>query len=75
MNLVVRESVRGIVEYILQQGNLDDRHVSRTRAIEGTIAHGKLQNDNAKTYAEYEKEVKMEGQFDYGDILLLIEIS
>ena len=73
MNLVVKESVRGIVEYILQQGSLDDRHVSRMRAIEGTIAHGKLQSDNAKIYVEYEKEVKMEGKFDYGDILLLVE--
>lgn len=73
MNLVVKESVRGIVEYILKQGSLDDRHISRTRAIEGTIAHGKLQSDNEKIYIEYEKEVKMEGKFDYGDILLLVE--
>ena len=73
MNLVVKESVRGIIEYILKQGSLDDRHVSRTRAIEGTIAHGKLQSDNEKIYVEYEKEVKMEGEFDYGDILLLVE--
>jgi hypothetical protein len=57
MSLVIRESVRGIVEYILQQGSLDDRHVSNIRAMEGTIAHSKVQSDNAKIYVEYEKEV------------------
>ena len=73
MSLLVKESVRGIVEYILKQGSLDDRHVSRTRAIEGTIAHGKLQSDNEKIYVEYEKEVKMECEFIYDDIVLQVE--
>ena len=73
MSLVIRESVRGIVEYILQQGSLDDRHVSNIRAMEGTIAHSKVQSDNAKIYVQYEKEVKMDGRFEYGDITLLVE--
>lgn len=73
MNLLVKESVRGIVEYILKQGSLDDRHVSRTRAIDGTIAHGKLQSDNEKIYDQYEKEVNMKCDFTYGDIILQVE--
>ena len=48
-----KESVRGIVEYVLKGGSLDDRFVSRRRALEGTIAHGKLQRDNEKVYQDY----------------------
>ena len=44
--LLFKESVRGIVEYVLKTGSLDDRFVSRGRAIDGTIAHGKLQKDS-----------------------------
>lgn len=73
MSLIIKESVRGIVEYILKEGSLDDRHVSRTRAIEGTIAHGKLQGDNEKVYSNYQKEVWMECELNYDDILLILE--
>ena len=52
--LLFRESVRGIVEYVLKSGSLDDRFISRGRAIDGTIAHGKLQKDNAIIYENYE---------------------
>ena len=54
MNILVKESVRGIVEYVLKSGSIDDRHVSRTRATDGTIAHGKLQGDNEKIYINYQ---------------------
>ena len=53
--LLFRESVRGIVEYVLKTGSLDDRFVSRGRAVDGTIAHGKLQKDNELIYENYEK--------------------
>ena len=58
-----KESVRGIVEYVLKGGSLDDRFVSRGRALEGTIAHGKLQRDNEKVYQDYEKEVILKHEF------------
>ena len=45
--LLFRESVRGIVEYVLKSGSLDDRFISRGRAIDGTIAHGKHEKDDA----------------------------
>lgn len=41
--LMFKESVRGIIEYVLKSGSLDDRFLSKGRAIEGTVAHGKLQ--------------------------------
>ena len=71
--LLFKESVRGIVEYVLKSGSLDDRFVSRGRAIDGTIAHGKLQKDNALVYEDYEKEVKMQHEFNRDNIVLLVE--
>lgn len=68
-----KESVRGIVEYVLKGGSLDDRFVSRRRALEGTIAHGKLQRDNEKVYQDYEKEVILKHEFLVNNISLLVE--
>ena len=71
--LLFKESVRGIVEYVLKSGSLDDRFVSRGRAIDGTIAHGKLQKDNAIVYENYEKEVRMQHEFHKDNIILLVD--
>lgn len=68
-----KESVRGIVEYVLKGGSLDDRFVSRGRALEGTIAHGKLQRDNEKVYQDYEKEVILKHEFLVNNISLIVE--
>lgn len=73
MGKVVKESVRGIIEYILKQGSLDDRYVSRTRAVDGTIAHNKLQNDNLKIYENYEKEVVLKHIFEKNSLVLEVE--
>ena len=67
--LLFKESVRGIVEYVLKSGSLDDRFVSRGRAVDGTIAHGKLQKDNELIYENYEKEVRMKHEFHKDDII------
>lgn len=71
--LLFKESVRGIVEYVLKSGSLDDRFVSRGRALEGTIAHGKLQKSNELLYKDYIKEVKMRHEFIRDDVILLVE--
>lgn len=68
-----KESVRGIVEYVLKGGSLDDRFISRRRVLEGTIAHGKLQRDNEKVYQDYEKEVILKHEFLVNNISLIIE--
>lgn len=72
-NLLFRESVRGIVEYVLKSGSLDDRFISRGRALEGTIAHGKLQKNNELLYKDYIKEVKMKHEFIIDNVKLLVE--
>ena len=68
-----KESVRGIIEYVLKSGSLDDRFLSKGRAIEGTVAHGKLQKNNELIYEFYEKEVKMQHEFKKDNITLLVE--
>ena len=70
---VFKESVRGLIEYILKSGSLDDRFLSRGRALEGTVAHGKLQKSNAEIYKEYEKEVKLNYEFQREDVILQVE--
>lgn len=71
--LLFKDSVRGIIEYALKSGSLDERFVSRGRAINGTIAHGKLQKDNENLYQDYQKEVKMKHEFCRDNITLLVE--
>ena len=71
--LMFKESVRGIIEYVLKSGSLDDRFLSKGRAIEGTVAHGKLQKNNELIYEFYEKEVKMQHEFKKDNITLLVE--
>ncbi|GAB6168525.1 ATP-dependent DNA helicase [Clostridium carnis] len=70
---IVKESVRGLIEYILRHGSLDDRYMGRTRALEGTMAHQKLQADNEKIYENYQKEVRLEQNFDLDFAILNIE--
>ncbi len=69
----VKESVRGIVEYCLKSGSIDDRYVSRTRATEGIAAHSKLQKDNSDRYEQYEKEVLLKTSFKRENIIVNID--
>lgn len=72
-NIMVRESVRGIIEYILKVGSLDDRYMGKNRALEGTIAHQKLQESNEEIYQNYNREVKLSHEFIVDDITLVID--
>lgn len=71
--IVIKESVRGIIEYVLKSGSIDDRFVTSARAIEGTIAHQKLQLSNSEIYDNYEKEVSMQKEFEIDNIILILE--
>ncbi|VYU59483.1 ATP-dependent DNA helicase [Clostridium tertium] len=71
--IIVKESVRGIIEYILKAGSIDDRFVGSTRAVEGTIAHQKLQSNNEKIYDNYEKEVRLSEEFEIEDVTLIVD--
>ena len=71
--VIIKESVRGIIEYVLKTGSLDDRYMGKSRALEGTLAHQKLQSSNEKIYTQYQKEVRLEQSFDIEDVVLLLE--
>lgn len=71
--VLIKESVRGIIEYVLKRGSIDDRYVGKNRSVEGTLAHKKLQTSNKDIYENYEKEVKLEEKFLVDGIELIIE--
>ncbi|MGG7144669.1 ATP-dependent DNA helicase [Clostridium nigeriense] len=71
--IIIKESVRGIIEYILKTGSIDDRYMGSTRALEGTIAHQKLQSSNEKAYSNYQKEVKLQQAFEIENVTLIVD--
>ena len=71
--IVIKESVRGIIEYVLKQGSIDDRYTGSTRALEGTLAHQKLQSNNEKVYSNYQKEVKLQEEFEIENVILILD--
>lgn len=71
--IIIKESVRGIIEYVLKTGSIDDRYMGSTRALEGTIAHQKLQSSNEKVYSNYQKEVKLQEAFEIGNVTLIVD--
>lgn len=71
--ILIKESVRGIIEYVLKRGSIDDRYIGKNRSLEGTLAHKKLQTSNMDIYKRYEKEVKLEEKFLVDGIELIIE--
>lgn len=66
----VRISVKNLVEYTLRSGNIDNRFVGTSRAVEGTRIHQKLQKAGGATYAA---EVQLKYEIRYKDFLFLVE--
>ena len=71
--IIIKESVRGIIEYILKSGSIDDRFIGSTRALDGTIAHQKLQASNEEIYENYEKEVRLKYEFEIDNVILILD--
>lgn len=71
--IIINESVRSLVEFCLLKGDIDNRFTGSARAIEGTRAHQKLQEDNSNIYDIYEKEVKLSFEFELEKITLKVE--
>lgn len=69
----IRDSVRGVIEFVFRRGHLDDRYMGKNRALEGTLAHQKLQASNATIYKNYEKEVKLGKEFYIENVVLNVE--
>ena len=73
MKRTVRESVRGLVEFILKTGSIDNRFSISKRAIEGIKAHQKLQKSNKTLYKRYDKEVYLSEEFNFENFTLKLD--
>ncbi|OOM81180.1 ATP-dependent DNA helicase [Clostridium sp. BL-8] len=71
--VIIKESVRNLVEFCLKSGDIDNRFSGSARAVEGTKAHQKLQDDNLSIYKNYEKEVYLSYVFETKKSLINIE--
>ncbi|WP_297637799.1 ATP-dependent DNA helicase [uncultured Clostridium sp.] len=71
--ILIRESVRSLVEFILKSGSIDNRFVTNKRALEGTRAHQKVQKNNEEIYDKYEKEVYLTSEFDLENFVLKVD--
>ncbi|AGF59285.1 Rad3-related DNA helicase [Clostridium saccharoperbutylacetonicum] len=71
--IIIKESVRNLVEFCLKQGDIDNRFSGNGRALEGTKAHQKLQEDNGKIYENYQKEVYLTHEFEMKKSVINIE--
>ncbi|NLY45454.1 MAG: ATP-dependent DNA helicase [Tissierella sp.] len=70
MNKTIRISVRNLIEFVLRSGDIDNSFMSTSRALEGTLAHQKVQ----KSYGnEYSPEVTLKHSFSYNDYSLEVE--
>lgn len=70
MDNMIRVSVRNLVEFVLRSGDIDTSFMSMGRALEGTLAHQKVQ----KSYGhEYSAEVYLKHNMEYGKYTILLE--
>ncbi|WP_293977913.1 ATP-dependent DNA helicase [uncultured Clostridium sp.] len=71
--IIIRESVRNLVEFCFLKGDIDNRFSGTARALEGTKAHQKLQKDNSEIYPKYEKEVFLTHDFELENSIIKVE--
>lgn len=71
--IIIKESVRNLVEFCLKTGDIDNRFAGSTRAVDGIRAHQRLQEDNGKIYELYEKEVYLTYDFEMDKSVIKIE--
>ncbi|STY34645.1 Uncharacterised protein [Listeria fleischmannii subsp. coloradonensis] len=67
---IVKLSVRKLVEFLMKTGDIDTRLAGADRAQMGTKVHQELQNAAGENY---EKEVPLQIEYIYEDILFKVE--
>ena len=73
MSNIIKISVRNLVEFILNSGDIDNERVG-TDSMEAMIAGGKLHRKIQKRKGiEYKAEVPLKMQFDYEDFIIEVE--
>lgn len=71
--MIISMSVRDIVNFSLYSGSIDSRYVGRSRALQGTLIHQKLQEQNLQEIAGYQKEVSLSIDFELEKFTLRVE--
>lgn len=67
---IINISVRELVEFVLRQGSINASFVSSARAVQGTIAHKKIQKSMD---ANYEPEVRLIHEYRDEELLFIVE--
>lgn len=67
---IVKISVRDLVEFVLRQGSISASFVSNSRAVQGTLAHKKIQKSMD---ANYEAEIKLVHECEVDGIVFVVE--
>lgn len=71
MENTIKLSVRNLVEFIMRSGDIDNSFTSMNkRAVEGTLAHGKVQKSYGKGYRS---EVKLKHEINYDEYTIQLE--
>ena len=72
---IIRISVRNLVEFVLQTGNIDNRRGGNEKEAmqEGTKIHHLRQNSQRKAHPDYRPEVALKRDFDFGEFTLRLE--
>lgn len=70
MNNIIKVSVRNLIEFVLRSGDIDNSFMSMGRALEGTLAHQKVQ----KSYGhEYQAEYSLKHSLKYHKFVIEVE--
>lgn len=67
---IINISVRELIEFVLRQGSINTSFVSSARAVQGTIAHKKIQKSMD---ANYEAEVRLIHEHQDEELLFIVE--
>lgn len=67
---IINISVRELVEFVLRQGSINESFVSSARAVQGTIAHKKIQKSMD---LNYEPEVRLIHEHRDDELLFIVE--
>ena len=77
-NRDIKISVRNLVEFVLRAGDLDMRFMGSSRAVDGTKAHQKIQQENREKYSiifgeQYLAEVSLKLEVLYNGTTIIVE--
>jgi DNA excision repair protein ERCC-2 len=73
MNNIIKLAIRQLVEFILRQGDIDNRYVEKDRMSQGSIAHRQIQKACKGEKSSYESEVWLSLAIDYKNLQFNLE--